>query len=99
MKISDTNLDKLSQLAKLNFTKNEKESLRQHIKTVLNYMDKLNEIELAHIPPTYSVHSEVQVPREDRVEESLSRKEALRNVPEQRAGFIRVPKVIKNREE
>jgi len=98
MKISDTDLDHLSQVAKLNFTRKEKESLRQHIETVLTYMDKLNEIELEHIPPTYSVHSEDQVHREDRIEGSMARKEALRNVPEQRAGFIQVPKIIKHRE-
>ena len=91
MKIS---ADHLSRLARLSLSDEEKVSFGNQLDSILSYMDKLNELETKDIEPTSHVISMSNVVRDDSVEPSLPRDEALRNAPDSTGEFYRVPKII-----
>ena len=64
----------------------------------MSFMDKLKEIDMEHIEPTYSVHREDQYSREDSMQQSLPIYKTLENVPDHRKGPIRILKMIKGRD-
>ena len=97
MQISETDIERLAKLVNLNFTQEEKQAMCKHIESFLSYVAKLKEQNLDDIQPTYSVPSDVQPLREDKIEESLIRENCLKNVPDKKDGFIRVPKIIKKK--
>jgi aspartyl-tRNA(Asn)/glutamyl-tRNA(Gln) amidotransferase subunit C len=67
----------------------------QHI---LNYVEKLKEVEVDGVAPTSHValvdHAEVPVFREDEARPSLPAEEALMNAPDCGDDHFRVPKVL-----
>jgi len=95
MGISKQDVEKIAQLAKLNFSEKEKAALTKQLGEILNYVDKLNELNLDDVPATSQVLESKNVFREDKVEPGLSQDEALQNAPDRHGGFFSVPKVIK----
>lgn len=91
MKIS---ADHLSRLARLSLSDEEKVSFGNQLDSIINYMDKLNELETKDVEPTSHVISMSNVFRDDSAEPSLPRDEALRNAPDNTGKFYRVPKII-----
>lgn len=91
MKIS---IEHLARLARLSVSGDEKILFANQIDSILNYMDKLNELDTGNIEPTSHVISLSNVVREDLPKDSLDRKEALRNAPDKTDKFYRVPKII-----
>jgi len=84
----------IARLARLQFTPAEEERLAREMSEILEYMDKLNELDTEAIPPMSHVLDLVNVLREDRVEQRISREEALSNAPDADDAYFRVPKVI-----
>ena len=72
----------------------EKILFANQIDNILNYMDKLNELDTSDIEPTSHVVSLSNVVREDLPKASLDRKDALMNAPDKTDKFYRVPKII-----
>ncbi|NQT26060.1 Asp-tRNA(Asn)/Glu-tRNA(Gln) amidotransferase subunit GatC [candidate division KSB1 bacterium] len=93
-KISDQDVEKIAQLAKLKITESEKESYRSHLEEIVSYVEKLNELDTDDVDPTFSVQQRKQVLRPDETKPSLPREDALKNAPSQANGFFRVPKII-----
>ena len=91
MKIS---IEHLARLARLTVTDEEKIRFAGQIGDILNYMDKLNELDTGNIEPTSHVISLSNVAREDLPKASLGRDEAFMNAPDRTEKFYRVPKII-----
>ena len=72
----------------------EKILFANQIDNILNYMDKLNELDTRNIEPTSHVISLSNVVREDLPKASLDREDALMNAPDKTDKFYRVPKII-----
>ena len=85
---------KIAQLARLSFTPEEEEKLAGELNEILNYMDKLNELDTGNVEPLYHVIEMDTVFREDMVTPSLSQEDALRNAPKKTGAFFVVPKVL-----
>jgi len=98
MHISEKDIGQLAKLMNIKVTEQEKRTIRKHIESFLSYVSILKEQDLDDIQPTYSVQPDVQTLREDKIEESLLRKKGLINVPDNKNGFIRVPKIINKNE-
>jgi len=94
MSITTAEVKKLAKLAKLKFTEDEIEKLTQQLAQIIDYVNKLNELDLENIPPTYHVLDLKNVMREDKVRKWLTQEEALKNAPAKHGGFFSVPKVI-----
>jgi aspartyl-tRNA(Asn)/glutamyl-tRNA(Gln) amidotransferase subunit C len=91
MKIS---IEHLARLARLSVSDDEKILFANQIDGILNYMDKLNELDTRGIEPTSHVISLNNVVREDLPKASLDRGDALMNAPDRTDKFYRVPKII-----
>jgi aspartyl-tRNA(Asn)/glutamyl-tRNA(Gln) amidotransferase subunit C len=91
MKIS---IEHLARLARLSVSDNEKILFANQIDSILNYMDKLNELDTGKVEPTSHVISLSNVVREDLLNDSLDREDALMNAPDKTDKFYRVPKII-----
>jgi aspartyl-tRNA(Asn)/glutamyl-tRNA(Gln) amidotransferase subunit C len=89
-------IKKLSKLCRIDCTDEEQEMLLQDLKKILQYIEKLDEIDTDHVPPCNHVLEEIyNVMREDEIGPLLDRNDFLSNAPSQIAGMIRVPPVMK----
>jgi aspartyl-tRNA(Asn)/glutamyl-tRNA(Gln) amidotransferase subunit C len=95
MKINDAMVDKLAHLARLKFNEEEKQEIKKDLQRMIEFVEKLNELDLDGVEPMLHMSDEVNVLREDEVKGSISREEALKNAPLQDEQFFKVPKVIK----
>ncbi len=61
---------------------------------ILDWMEKLNEVDTSDVEPLMHMSAEMNVFREDVVQEHLDHKKALINAPKKDSDYFRVPKVI-----
>ena len=61
---------------------------------ILDYVETLNEVDTAGVPPMSHVLDLENVAREDTIEARIDRDQALAPAPDTANGFVRVPKVI-----
>lgn len=96
MKISKKDVEHVAQLARLHLEEEEKELYTRQLNSILNYMEKLGELDTSDVEPTAHVLPIKNVFREDRVERSMAIEEVLRNAPDREEGFFKVPKIIED---
>lgn len=88
-------IKKLTELCRIECTEEEKANLLKDLKSILAYVDQLQEIDTENVQPCNHVLADVaNVMREDKVGETLPRDVFLRNAPAHTGGMIRVPPVI-----
>jgi len=94
MSVSIEDVDKIAQLAKLKFNKDEKEKLQHDLNRILEYIDQLNELELDNVTALENINETENEMREDKVSKSLNQETYLSNAPSRTGKFFKVPKVI-----
>lgn len=94
MKITKEEIEHIAVLARLSLPEEEKELFGSQLSSILDYMEKLNELDTKEIEPTSHVLSLSNVMRDDTPAPSISREEALMNAPAHTEKFFRVPKII-----
>lgn len=94
MNIDQETVDKIAHLARLELSGEEKQETMKDMNRILDFMDKLNEVDTSAVEPLVYMTAEVNVLREDVVKEVISHEEALLNAPEKDADFFHVAKVI-----
>jgi aspartyl-tRNA(Asn)/glutamyl-tRNA(Gln) amidotransferase subunit C len=95
MEVNDELVDRLAELARLEFDEKTKQTIRQDLQRMIGFVDKLNELDLEQVEPLLFVSPEKNILRDDVVSGSVSREEALKNAPLHDDKFFLVPKVIK----
>ncbi len=95
MEITDELIEKLADLAKLQVHETEKEALKNDLKNMIAFVEKLNEVDTTGVEPLLYVGSNMNVFREDEIKGSITREEALLNAPLKDDLFFKVPKVIR----
>lgn len=94
MAVTREEVKRIAKLAKLSLTEVEEINLQKELSSILDYMDKLNEIDTNDVEPLSHPIPVENVFREDKVEKSISREDALKNAPDVTEEFFKVPKVI-----
>jgi aspartyl-tRNA(Asn)/glutamyl-tRNA(Gln) amidotransferase subunit C len=94
MAVSKKDVEHIAKLAKLKFNEAEKEKLQGELNKILEYIDKLNEIDLTDVQPLENINDSENVFREDKAEVCLPKEEALKNAPSKTENFFKVPKVL-----
>ena len=94
MSVSKEDVEKIAKLAKLKFSDEELENFTPQMNEILNFMDKLNELDTENVEPLSHPVEQINVFREDKLKQSISTKDALKNAPSKDEQFFRVPKVI-----
>jgi aspartyl-tRNA(Asn)/glutamyl-tRNA(Gln) amidotransferase subunit C len=95
MKVTDELVDRLAELAKLEFVGQEKENIKQDMTQILEFVNKLDELNLDKVEPLIYISDEANILRNDIMEEHVSHELAMSNVPLKNSDYIKVPKVIK----
>jgi aspartyl-tRNA(Asn)/glutamyl-tRNA(Gln) amidotransferase subunit C len=95
MKIDNTTLDKLAKLAKINIKEEEREKLIADMSSILDWVEKLNEVNTDGVEPITQMTHEINRFRSDEVSHNLTSEEALKNASKKVDDFFVVPKVIK----
>ena len=94
MSISKSEVEYIANLARLKFTEEEKEQLTEQMTGIIDFANKVSQIDTSAVDPTNHVLDIKNVFRKDEVVESYERNELLKNAPSSEAGCILVPKVV-----
>ena len=110
MKVTEKDVAYVADLANLDLTDEERTSMLRDLNSILDYIDRLNELDTSNVPPMAQVSNRygmdqarqgserfAYAAREDVLEglrKSLPHGEALANAPDADEDFFRVPKVI-----
>lgn len=92
--ISDETIEYVGILAKLELSEEEKEAAKKDMGSMLDYIDKLGELDTTGVEPMSHVFPVQNVFREDVVTNGDTREELLTNAPEERNGMFVVPKTF-----
>jgi len=94
MQLDLQTVEKLTELAKLEFNEQEKAEILGDLNRILAFVDKLNELDTTGVEPLVYMNDEVNVLRADVVVQEITHEEALLNAPKKDSDYFRVPKVI-----
>lgn len=92
--ISDETIEYVGILAKLELDAEEKEQAKSDMASMLDYIDKLNELDTEGVEPMSHVFPVNNVFREDVVTNGDDRENILKNAPEEKNGMFNVPKTF-----
>ncbi len=92
--ISDETIEYVGILAKLQLSGEEKEQAKKDMGRMLDYIDKLNELDTSQVEPMSHVFPVKNVFREDVITNGDDRDEILANAPEEKDGAFKVPKTV-----
>ena len=95
MKIDDKTLDRLAQLAKIEIDESEREKLKADMTAILDWVEKLNELDTEDTQAITQMTSEINRLRRDSTVNNFSNEQATQNAQQKKDGFFVVPKVIK----
>ncbi|HXA86208.1 MAG TPA: Asp-tRNA(Asn)/Glu-tRNA(Gln) amidotransferase subunit GatC [Candidatus Dormibacteraeota bacterium] len=106
MKVTEKDVAYVADLANLELTDQERQRLLKDLNSILDYVDRLNELDTSDVPPMAQISarfgqsapnpidSSQQNWREDELRPCLAHSEAMKNAPESDGDFFKVPKVI-----
>lgn len=97
MKITESGVRHVADLANLNLTETEVARLAKDLDEILTHMDALNDIDTSGVEPMTQVlyqSEETATLRTDEIIPPLGNEAALANAPLAGAGYYKVPKVI-----
>lgn len=95
MEVNDALIDNLSNLARLEFSAEEKEDIKKDLRRMIEFVEKLSELDTSGIEPLLHMSPAINVLRDDRPEGSITREEALANAPATDGTYFKTPKVIR----
>lgn len=94
MSVSKKDVAYVADLARLQLTEDESESLVNDMNQILDYMTTLEELDTSDVEPLEHVIDLEYRLRDDKAKEPLSHEDALKNAPDADSDYFRVPRVI-----
>ena len=92
--IDDETMENVCILAKLSLTEDEKEKAKEDMQKMLDYVEKLDELDTTGIEPLSHIFGDQNVFREDVVTNGDEHEQTLANAPEAKDGAFKVPKTV-----
>ncbi len=92
--IDDATIEYVGILAKLELSEDEKEQAKKDMSSMLDYIDKLGELDTTGIEPMSHVFPVENVFREDVVTNGDESEKTLKNAPEEKDNMFVVPKTF-----
>lgn len=99
MKVDSQLVDKIAKLAKLRFEDADKDAIINDMQNMLEFVDKLSEVDTEGVEPQIYISEAVNVLRKDVAANETSKEDALKNAPMSDSDYIKVPKVIDRADE
>jgi aspartyl-tRNA(Asn)/glutamyl-tRNA(Gln) amidotransferase subunit C len=94
MSVTKKDVDYVADLARLQLSKEETESLVNDMNQILDYMTTLEELDTSDVEPLEHVIDLEYRLRDDKAKDPLSHEDALKNAPDADSDYFRVPRVI-----
>jgi len=93
-KIDADEVKKVALLSRLALTEAEIQKYAGHLGAVLEYFEKMKELDTSQVEPLAHCLPINSVLRPDRVKKSLDTEKALANAPDRNDGLFRVPRIL-----
>ena len=98
MPISQSDIEKVAQLAQLELDEEELKTFGPQLTEIVNYVEQLNELDTSNVEPAIGgltlEGARTDSSRADEVHGSLGQNSALAEAPDPASGHFRVPKVL-----
>jgi aspartyl-tRNA(Asn)/glutamyl-tRNA(Gln) amidotransferase subunit C len=104
MKVTEKDVEYVADLANLELTNQERQRMLKDLNSILDYIDRLNELDTSDVPPMAQISAQLGPSeakttetiawREDILVPCLPHADAMKNAPETDGDFFKVPKVI-----
>ena len=95
MEITNELVGNLANLSKLSFDENGTSEIRNDLQKMVGFIEQLQSVDTNGIEPLLHMGDAVNILRQDQVQGSIERKDALLNAPIADDAFFKVPTVIK----
>ena len=93
-KIDQAQVRKVARLSRLDLTEAEVEEFTGQLSAILDYVEKMNELDTTNVEPLAHCLPVSNVFRDDTVKESLGTENTLANAPQRDGEFFKVPKIL-----
>ena len=94
MKITEEMVNHIAHLARLEFEGEDKKAIIRDMENIVDFMDRLNELDTDQIEPLIFMSDEVNCLRDDIAQVTITQKEALQNAPRKDSDYFRILKVL-----
>ncbi|MCL4377210.1 MAG: Asp-tRNA(Asn)/Glu-tRNA(Gln) amidotransferase subunit GatC [Actinobacteria bacterium] len=91
--IKKEDIEHIAKLAELEYSDAEIDKITSQLDKIIGYVAKISEADTSNTAPTSHVLKLSNVYREDKVKNSLSREDSLKNAPLEAGGGFKVPKI------
>ena len=95
MKIDQKLIEKIAKLSQLNLNKEEKIKMEKDLNKILDFVDKLNNLNTDNVEPLVYINEEVNKLRKDDFVNHLEKENALKNAADKDSDYFKVPRVVK----
>ena len=92
--IDEESVKHVEDLAELSLTEDEREELTDDLGSIIDYVNKLGELDTEGVEPLRHILEVQNVMRKDERRENLDQEEVFKNAPDREGSFFRVPPVI-----
>lgn len=94
MSVTKKDVEHIAKLARLKVTEEEAEHYTGQLNQILEYVEKLNELDTENVEPLSHPVENINVFRDDKLKPSINTEDALKNAPHKDDQHFKVPKVI-----
>jgi aspartyl-tRNA(Asn)/glutamyl-tRNA(Gln) amidotransferase subunit C len=94
MPLSRSDVEKISLLARLQFSEDELDQMTAQLSQIVQYVEQLSDLDTDNVEPMAHTLDLVDVVRPDETRPSLPREEVLANAPRHDDEYYRVPAVL-----
>ena len=94
MKLTKEEVNKVAHLARLELSEDERSRMTGDMNNILDYINKLSELDTDNVEPTCHAVPVTNAFREDVQKNDFTIEEAIANAPSSEDGSFKVPKVI-----
>lgn len=92
--VSRENIKKISRLARIEVSEEEKEALATQMGKIIGWFEKLNEVNTDAVEPLVNVNEMILDLKPDEVRDGNIQEDVLKNAKDAKYGYFSVPKVI-----
>jgi len=94
MSLDTRTVRRIAKLARIGLDETEADGLARELDGILGWVEQLNEVDIADVPPMIGTGLAVPRQREDVVTDGDRRDAVLSNAPDRADAFFTVPKVV-----
>lgn len=92
--ISTDQVKHVADTARLEITDEEAERFTEQLSSILEYAEQLNELDTTDVEPMTHVLDMKNVLRKDEPKEWITQEDALKNAPDTKGDYFRVPSIL-----